>query len=726
MINLFNNDFNHIPVSDEQGQLPGQLSGQLPPLAPLLEITTISNNDLSAFNDWYATSLEGQQFPYEGLSNTEKKRTLCRWRGEERRKATEQKRQDEQARIESNRQRRQRVKEEGEDKHDATLDFIECEGARDEEEINKAFEQCMTHDLSPELIKIEIDELESRLGDPGVKEPGVKDPGVKDAGVEETVKKAKIEEMKAKYNWRLRNWSDKTSAQYFRADNPGENIMEYYTYLIQVTAQLHRSSYIWDTHNTIEDTWYQEPASGIPFNTKGKCLDSPFAYVKGEKEGIILIINNEKYYNYLIFRQRIHVYDMMDFFPYCMENDLPIGNFANSFKRYKYMPSPNLKANSKKYTEDQIEALCNDYQGNFFLWVWYRLFRRNKSVLFWKLSWAARKIKYPRERMDRMINLIGNQGGGKTVFLQTIFGGLMGSQFYRQFSKFSDLLEHFNGDWAPNNLICVLDDFKYFWSKETQDILTPLISQPLNNVKHKFGLQFFVKNYRLYCSTSNPNRKAINDDDCVTQRRRNVTVKISDYFCGRSTWWKDEYLEKHAENPEEMQKLIDFLYELDVSEFNAGQDKEWMKEGALDKMFEGEDYMPLRFLASIVKDDVQVPTKDGHASHRYLEDLHEAYKVYCVDAQVQCIKKKQFHDFLKDQGIKIFSTNHNKKYYDITKENVERAIRTFINIETYTCENLLEGAQQIVSEKGKFVEEMKAMNFDGMPSFLNVNEAVHA
>ena len=484
------------------------------------------------FEAWYATTVEGQQFPYANLSPTEQRKALSRWKAELQRNESNKRKIIERERIQNNKRKREEESQikRKEKNNEIGTTFIECENEDTEEdklkEIQYALQQCTTSDL-----------LHYRENE------------------EDTIqeKDEKKEQLKEIVHDRLQ-WSDMTSVSLFRVDNPGESIQQYFTYLQQVIFQIQNRNYYWDAQHTNDKSWYKDPIHGMPFNKKGKGLMTPYAYVKGRGEGVILIINNEKYFEYLVYKQQIQVYERFLFFPRCMPQDRLQGNFANSFKRYKYMPPLNLVPNSKTYTLSELEELCQDYHNHFFLWCWYRLYRRNIHMLSWMLRWASRKIKYPRERMDRIINLVGEQGAGKTIFFQTIFRHLMGPQFYKEFSKWEDLTAHFNGDWAPQNLFILLDDFKNFWSKEVQDDLTQLISRTQNHIKEKYGNEYDIENYRQYASASNPNSKAIHDDDAVTGRRRNVNVQVSNYFCDQAEFWKEIYVHQHCENAEAMQQ----------------------------------------------------------------------------------------------------------------------------------------------------------------------------
>ena len=656
---------------------------------PLVEVPAI--NLPPEFESWYNATVEGQQFSYASLSKTDQKKALCRWKTELRQIENQKQKKIDRDRIQNNKRKREEERKEKnkQTKQEICTAFIKCENTDNEEdnekEIQNALECCTTSDL----LQYRENEGDSR---------------------EEINGKQK--QLKEILQERL-EWSDMTSVRMFRVDNPGASIEQYFTYIQKVIFQIHNKNYYWDAQDTHNKSWYKAPIQGVPFNTNGSCLMTPYAYVKGKGNGVILIINNEKYFEYLVYKQKIKVHEMFLFFPRCMPDDTLEGNFANSFKRYKYMPSTDMKPNSKKYTLEQLEVRCNDYQNNFFLWCWYRLYRRNIQMVSWMLHWASRKIKYPRERMDRIINLVGEQGAGKTIFFQTIFRYLMGPQFYREFSKWEDLTAHFNGDWAPQNLFILLDDFKNFWSREVQDDLTQMISRTQNHIKEKYGNEYDIENYRQYASTSNPNRRAIQDDDVVTGRRRNVNVQVSNYFCDQPEFWKEQYINKHCENPEEMQKLFNFLYELDVSKFIAGANEEWMHEGSLIKMFEGEEYIPLYYLALIVTGKEESPRLPPvvpaglENTRRYLSTVHETFCRWCAQNEKTVGTKKKFYTFLEDQGFPLERDNHNKTIMNITRENVETAIKKFTKTDTFTCEMLLEGGILVQSETGNFKIDME-------------------
>ena len=89
--------------------------------------------------------------------------------------------------------------------------------------------------------------------------------------------------------------------------------------------------------------------------------------------------------------------------------------------------------------------------------------------------------------------------------------------------------------------------------------------------------------------------------------------------------------------------------------------------------------------------------------------MHEAYKKWSFDIDTVPLKKRQFQRFLLDHGLSEERDNHSKVGYQLNRLKVENAIQLFTKTTAFTCEQLLEGAQAIVSEAGQFVKEMEAI-----------------
>ena len=151
------------------------------------------------------------------------------------------------------------------------------------------------------------------------------------------------------------------------------------------------------------------------------------------------------------------------------------------------------------------------------------------------------------------------------------------------------------------------------------------------------------------------------------------------------------------------------MYELDVTGFIAGANEEWMHEGSLIKMFEGEDYIPLYYLALLVTQGEESPLMSPglDPTRRYLSTIYETFCRWCTQNGKTVIKKNIFQKFLVDQGFPLERDNHNKGILNITRENVEKAIQKFTKTNTFTCELLLKDGILIESETGRFKTEME-------------------
>ena len=114
-----------------------------------------------------------------------------------------------------------------------------------------------------------------------------------------------------------------------------------------------------------------------------------------------------------------------------------------------------------------------------------------------------------------------------------------------------------------------------------------------------------------------------------------------------------------------MQNLMNFFYELDVSDFNPRTKEPWMTEGTMDKMFEGTEYLPLRFLARRVIDREETSRMAIEVGSEPLPDkigLNSLYADYVADFKLdepensmfpKVPSKQSFSRFLKDQGFAV-------------------------------------------------------------------------
>lgn len=180
----------------------------------------------------------------------------------------------------------------------------------------------------------------------------------------------------------------------------------------------------------------------------------------------------------------------------------------------------------------------------------------NKEAMEWLLKWSAHIIKNPWEMVSTIPVLYGGQGTGKTLYTETILGGILGPYFC---SLSADEISHrFNPDMSGKLLISVDEAFK--GDHVAQSRIKKLSGNTSMRIEYKGGHIFHLPKYfRIIMTTNSAN--AVNIEN---SNRRFVVFSSSKP--NAKIPWAD--IAKNIQQKETKINFFNFLKSIDLKDFN--------------------------------------------------------------------------------------------------------------------------------------------------------------
>lgn len=185
----------------------------------------------------------------------------------------------------------------------------------------------------------------------------------------------------------------------------------------------------------------------------------------------------------------------------------------------------------------------------------------DKACYEYLLNWLAHLVQKPMEKPEVAIVLKAGQGTGKGTFVDPI-GKIIGAHFVH-LTEQSQVVGRFNS-LLENKVLIFADEF-FAGSKKHTDQLKGMITEKTAKIERKGIDSIMVPSFsRLIMASNHENIVSIEKDE-----RRYLYLEVSEERKQDHQYF--EALRKVIDNPEFTGKLLKFLLERDISNFNPRQ-----------------------------------------------------------------------------------------------------------------------------------------------------------
>lgn len=409
--------------------------------------------------------------------------------------------------------------------------------------------------------------------------------------------------------------------------------------------------------------------------------------------------NNEtKFIDEWLNDENLKLYNVVDFQPYNLneqKNLIENDKVYNTFKGY----NPLIYSEYNKDKHDQILKPFNSLgielcEGNPEYWIYFKMY-------------LAHMIQKPSERLPLAFIIKGNQGTGKSLFLNTI-GNLINDKYYTSSSDMSDFFGRFATGFL-NKLLVNLDEAE---GRDTFDfegkMKTAITSEKIRIEKKGFD-QIYINNYARLIITTNKNNPIRID---VKERdRRYVVFNTTDKFLNKKTYTGDFWtkLAKYFKTPEFVAALYNELNEMDISKLDPLKRPITKSYKAL----AAQSY-PIEslFLEDLITEKYSLD--DSKISSQKVDilgsDLYDIYKSYC----------SQYVSDKAPKSLKKFYTDFNALNFPI--EIVKPQNKTTYRFSPNDCFKymLARGFREANENDDTFLEDDRDENGEGYDSDFEI------
>jgi hypothetical protein len=180
------------------------------------------------------------------------------------------------------------------------------------------------------------------------------------------------------------------------------------------------------------------------------------------------------------------------------------------------------------------------------------------------LNYQAHIIQYPRKNQEIVIVLRGDEGTGKDTIID-VFTKFLGTELVGRTSD----CEHIFGTFNPimkGRLIVQINEANCKDMAKNKERIKDQVTAGTIVINEKNKPQYSIDNCCNIIITSN-NENPIQ----AGQARRFVMIDMNPFLAGDHEYWTA--LRKNINDPIKMQQLMNYMMRLDVSKFNASQEK---------------------------------------------------------------------------------------------------------------------------------------------------------
>ena len=366
-----------------------------------------------------------------------------------------------------------------------------------------------------------------------------------------------------------------------------------------------------------------------------------------------------------------------EFFPSWLEDSK-----RQSYKEVKFIPT-------NKKREDVFNSFTgfnyedtNDFLDSKLI----KLFKEHISILTnheeksidYLIKFIAHLIQKPEERPETIILLKSNQGYGKDTLINIIVS-LLGEKYFLRTAEIDDIFGSYNVG-LRDKLFLQLNELEGKDGFSHKEKIKNLATEEKTIIREKYVSQYDQTNYlRIFICSNNFNPVEIPFDD------RRMTVFQAQRKKPSFQYFKE--LNKYLKDKEELQKLFNYLNNIDISNFNPANDRpitkayENMKESNQNPIYKYlyDNFIRGDYKNNFDKDHVKKQKKNNKL---FIQSnvFYHYYKEYLSSEDLEYIKPtfKIVKSILLDLGIEkkaVKISGQNNDYYIIDTDDLNEALK---------------------------------------------------
>jgi hypothetical protein len=220
---------------------------------------------------------------------------------------------------------------------------------------------------------------------------------------------------------------------------------------------------------------------------------------------------------------------------------------------------------------------------------WFELFQHvfgnaAESHRTYVLDMLAFKAQFPGARLNLSLLVIGGQGIGKSLLLETY--GMTFGRYYREVTN-DDLHSPYTGDWLMDALVILGNELTRRGHNDTADAgrVKNLTTNATHKINNKFGAKFSQANHTFFIlTTENPNplKTAPDERRYYIHNALNAVKPVQPSLVKRLRRWRDEQ--------NGIAYLLDWLLKRKISAKFDPTAPAWESEGKRMVAVTSEDY----------------------------------------------------------------------------------------------------------------------------------------
>jgi len=355
----------------------------------------------------------------------------------------------------------------------------------------------------------------------------------------------------------------------------------------------------------------------------------------------------------------------------------------NSYKEIQFIPTNNKKEEIfNSFTGFNFEDI-NDFEDSKLI----KLFKEHISILTnheeksidYLIKFIAHLIQKPEERPETIILLKSNQGYGKDTLINIIVS-LLGEKYFLRTAEIDDIFGSYNVG-LRDKLFLQLNELEGKDGFSHKEKIKNLATEEKTIIREKYVSQYNQKNYlRIFICSNNFNPVEIPFDD------RRMTVFQATRKKPSQKYFNE--LNKYLKDKDELQKLFNYLNNINISNFSPSNDRpitkayENMKDSNQNPIYK---YLYDNFIRGDYKENFGNDIKKQKKNNKlYVQSnlFYQYYKEYLSSEDLDYIKPtfKIIKSILLDLGIEkkaVKISGINNDYYIIDVKDLDDALKNY-------------------------------------------------
>jgi hypothetical protein len=200
------------------------------------------------------------------------------------------------------------------------------------------------------------------------------------------------------------------------------------------------------------------------------------------------------------------------------------------------------------------------------------------------LDMLAFKAQFPGARLNLSLLVIGGQGIGKSLLLETF--GMTFGRYYREATN-DDLHSQYTGDWLMDALVILGNELTRRGHNDTADAgrVKNLITNATHKINNKFGAKFSQANHTFFMLTSenpDPMKTVADERRFYIHNALNAVKPVQPSLAKRMRRWRDKQ--------NGLAHLLDWLLKHKISALFNPNAPAWESDGRRMVAVTSEDY----------------------------------------------------------------------------------------------------------------------------------------